>query len=97
MSSTSQPAPAARRSEPSSRWAPWWVYVLVIVPANIGKEGLLSAGTPWFVRGALTAAVVLGGIALVTAFFRMARGREQRPAHPSTEARNAPPDWTSEC
>jgi hypothetical protein len=57
-------------------WAPWWTYVLVIVPANIGKEQLLPADTAWLARGALTAAIVVAGIAVVTALYRV--GREVR-------------------
>jgi hypothetical protein len=60
----------------ASAWAPWWTYVLVIVPANLGKEQLLPSGIAWWARGALTAAVVVGGIALVTALYRA--GREVR-------------------
>lgn len=26
------------RFETESRWAPWWIYLLVIAPANVGKE-----------------------------------------------------------
>jgi hypothetical protein len=57
-------------------WAPWWVYVLVIVPANLVKEQLLPDDIAWFARGVSTAAVVVVGIALVTALYRA--GREVR-------------------
>ena len=70
MSSEFRSGLAAPPAERPSRWAPWWMYVLVIVPANIGKEALLPGDTQWLVRGALTAAVVVGGVALVTALFR---------------------------
>ena len=28
-------------AQQSRRWAPWWVYVLVIAPANLGKSSSL--------------------------------------------------------
>ena len=70
MSTDLQAASIGRSEE--SRWAPWWVYVLVIAPANLGKENLLSDDA-WLMRAALTAAIVLGGIALVTAVYRAGR------------------------
>jgi hypothetical protein len=42
---------------------------MTIVPANLGKEQLLG-NADWWVRTALTVAVVVGGIALVTAVYR---------------------------
>jgi hypothetical protein len=59
------------RTEPQSdRWAPWWVYVLVVAPANLGKQELLPGDAPWWLIAASTAAVVLAGIAVVTAVYR---------------------------
>jgi hypothetical protein len=59
------------RTEPQSyRWAPWWVYVLVIAPANLGKQELLSDDTAWWLAAASTPAVVVVGIAIVTAVYR---------------------------
>ena len=54
---------------PPRRWAPWWIYVLAIVPANLVKEQVLG-DADWWLRTALTATIVLGGIALVTAVYR---------------------------
>jgi hypothetical protein len=59
--------------EPGSRWAPWWVYALVIVPANLGKELVLPDDTGWWLRGTLTAAIVVAAIAAVTAIHRAVR------------------------
>jgi hypothetical protein len=63
----------ARSAHRSSRWAPWWIYVLLIAPANLGKEQLLPADTAWWIRASLTALIVVGGIALVTAVYRAGR------------------------
>jgi hypothetical protein len=54
----------------SGRWAPWWVYVLVIAPANLGKQELLSGNSPWWLTALSTAALVAVGIAVVTAVYR---------------------------
>jgi hypothetical protein len=64
-----QSAVASRPVERSSRWAPWWVYALVIVPANLGKEQFL-ADSHWSLRAVLTATIVVGGIAVITAIHR---------------------------
>jgi hypothetical protein len=61
----------------SARWAPWWVYVAVIAPANLGKEALLPGDLSWWVRTGLTAAVLVTGIAVVTAVSRSLRGGTQ--------------------
>ncbi|MGH3040090.1 MAG: hypothetical protein ACRDLZ_11970 [Gaiellaceae bacterium] len=60
-------------SNPPSRWAPWWVYVLVIAPANLGKQQLLPAGADWWLVTVSTALVVAAGIAVVTAVYRASR------------------------
>ncbi len=65
-----------RGVEHSNRFAPWWVYAVVLVPANLAKEQLLSADASWLLRGALTAAIIVGGIAIVTSLYRA--GRETR-------------------
>jgi hypothetical protein len=57
----------------ASRWAPWWIYVLVIAPANLGKELVLPEDAAWWLRGGLTAAIVVAGIAIVTAIHRATR------------------------
>jgi hypothetical protein len=54
----------------SGRWAPWWVYVLVIAPANLGKQELLSGNSPLWLTVVSTAALVVVGIAVVTAVYR---------------------------
>jgi hypothetical protein len=69
MSSSFESNAPARGGE-QSRWAPWWVYVAVIAPTNVGKEQFLAGSLAWWSRAALTAAIVVGGIALVTAIHR---------------------------
>ena len=61
-------------SNPPSRWAPWWVYVLVIAPANLSKQQLLPAGADWWLVALSTASVVAAGIAVVTVLYRASRG-----------------------
>jgi hypothetical protein len=73
MSSDVQTNVTARSADLSSRWAPWWVYVLLIAPANLGNEQLLPGDAAWWIRAGLTATIVVGGIALVTAVYRAAR------------------------
>ena len=53
--------------------APWWIYAVVIVPANLAKEQLLPGDAAWWLRGALTATIVVVGIAVVTALYRAGR------------------------
>jgi len=62
----------ARSTEAPGRWAPWWVYVVVIAPVNLSKEQLLDDAA-WPLRAALTVVVVAAGIALVTLIHRTGR------------------------
>jgi hypothetical protein len=73
MSTELQTDTAARSVDEPSGFAPWWIYVLVIVPANLAKEQLLSADAALPLRAALTAAIVVAGIAVVTALHRARR------------------------
>jgi hypothetical protein len=54
----------------SNRWAPWWVYVLIIAPANLGKQELLPGDASWWLAAVSTAAIVVVGIAVVTVVYR---------------------------
>jgi hypothetical protein len=73
MSSELQSGTSPRPAEAPSRWAPWWVYVVVIAPANMAKEQVLSGEVGWPVRAALTIAIVVAGLAVVTAVHRAGR------------------------
>lgn len=77
MNSDSSIETPSRHAERSSRWAPWWIYVLVIVPANLGKEQVLPDDTAWWLRAGLTATIVVAGIAVVTALYRAGHGRDR--------------------
>jgi hypothetical protein len=66
----------AQSAELTSRWAPWWAYVLAIVPANLAKELVLSDDAAWWLRPGLTAAIAIVGVVFVTAIYRA--GREDR-------------------
>lgn len=61
------------RQRAASRWAPWWVYVVVLVPANAIKQYALG-DAPVAVNVAATLALVAAGVAGITALYRMSRG-----------------------
>ena len=67
-----------RPASPSRQWAPWWLYVAVIAPANLAKEQLLPADAAWWLRASLTATILVGGLAAVTAVYRTTRSRTPR-------------------
>lgn len=69
-STTPQPSPArAPRGAPmtteSARWAPWYVYLVTIIPANLIKQQFV-ADTPIVVNLAATIALVALVVAVVT-------------------------------
>ena len=79
MSSDVQSSTSPGESESGNRWAPWWIYLVVIAPANIGKEQLLPAESAWWLRAVLTAILVAAGIAVVTAVYRAGRDPRRQP------------------
>ena len=56
----------------TGRWAPWWVYVVVLVPANALKQFALG-DAPVAVNVAATLALVAAGVVGITAIYRMSR------------------------
>jgi hypothetical protein len=64
-------------SEPSAQsavWAPWWLYVAIIVPTNWSMQQLLlPADATWWYRAAMTATSVVVNIAVITAIYRALR------------------------
>lgn len=57
------------------RWAPWWVYVLVIVPANLGKQRLLPEDASTALTAASTLVTIGGLFLLVTVVYRAMAGQ----------------------
>jgi hypothetical protein len=57
----------------TGRWAPWWVYVVVLVPANAIKQYALG-DAPVAVNVAATLALVAVGVVGITALYRTTRG-----------------------
>ncbi|WP_433796360.1 hypothetical protein [Actinoplanes sp. CA-252034] len=62
------------RKQPNGRWAPWWVYVVIIVGANYAKQYLIQ-DWPVIVNAAIT--IVLAGtlFLIITAVYRNRRRR----------------------
>jgi hypothetical protein len=73
MTSELHSGTSPRRAEAPSRWAPWWVYLIVIAPVNMAKEQLLAGEVGVPLRAALTVVLVAAGIALVTVVYRVSR------------------------
>ncbi|MFC4553873.1 hypothetical protein [Georgenia faecalis] len=70
MTETRRPSPI------SPQWAPWWIYLVVLLGANYLREGLFPTGhlpVPVAVVIALGQAAVL--FTLVTAIWRWTRPR----------------------
>jgi hypothetical protein len=66
------------------RWAPWWVYVVVLVPANIAKQAALG-DAPVGLNVALTVLLVAAGIVVVTALYRRFPPAGERPDVPDPD------------
>lgn len=62
-----------RTRNATGRWAPWWVYVVVLVPANALKQFALG-DAPVAVNVAATLALVAAGVVGITAIYRTSRG-----------------------
>jgi hypothetical protein len=54
----------------TGRWAPWWVYVVVIVGANVAKQQLIGGRVSDVANVAITLAVAGVLVALITALYR---------------------------
>lgn len=66
--------PTPNRTATSTKWAPWWVYLIVLLGANYLRAYLMPAGTlpePVIVAIALVQAAVL--FVIVTAIWRETR------------------------
>ncbi len=60
----------------SPAWAPWWIYVVVIVGANLLKQQLLQ-DQPVALNVAVTVVLVVVLFGLVTITFRALAGRRE--------------------
>lgn len=60
----------------SPAWAPWWIYVVVIVGANLLKQQLLQ-DQPVALNLAVTVVLVVVLFGLVTITFRALAGRRE--------------------
>jgi len=60
-----------------SRWAPWWVYVVIIVGANLAKQQLIEGRVPDIANVAITLAMVGVLFALITAVYRSISGQRR--------------------
>lgn len=61
--------------KPQQKHAPWWVYVIVVVGANLGRQQFMPEGTSWAVNAAATLVTIGVCIALVTVGYRFVAGR----------------------
>lgn len=52
------------------RYPPWWVYVLVIVPANLAVKAVLPEDADFLVNGLSTVVVIAGLYWFITAVYR---------------------------
>jgi len=59
------------------KWAPWWIYVIVIVGCNLLKQQLLN-GYPAALNIAVTVVLVAGLFVGITAVYRSVFGANQR-------------------
>ena len=61
-------------TEQPNKWAPWWVYVVIIAVANFAKQRLLE-DAPIAANLGVTAVLVGGLIAAITAVYRISADR----------------------
>lgn len=54
------------------RYPPWWVYVLVIVPANLAVTSVLPDDANFLTNGLCTVVVIAGLYWFITAVYRRA-------------------------
>ncbi len=63
--------PGSQQSRESSRWAPWWVYLIVILGGNYLRQATMPVGTvPEWAVGLIVAAISATLFVLVTAVHR---------------------------
>ncbi|WP_020657378.1 hypothetical protein [Amycolatopsis benzoatilytica] len=67
----------AEKNENEGKWAPWYVYVVLIVGANLLKQKLIE-GVPAIANIAITLVLVAALIVGITAVYRAMTGGRQR-------------------
>jgi hypothetical protein len=77
----------ADRRTTSSRWAPWWIYVIVAIAGNQVKQQLVPDDTPLALMVLITAATVAALLALVTSIYRAMASPHDRGPNRSGSAR----------
>lgn len=79
MTEPQHPNPASNQAEPSQKWAPWWIYLIVLLGANYARSAVLpgdSLPLPATVAIAVGQAAVL--FAIITAIWRAIRRGKNR-------------------
>ena len=60
------------------KWAPWWIYAILIAGSNMIKQALVPDEIPAWANGAITV-VLIGGLFLgITAVYRTMHSAKQR-------------------
>ncbi|HEY7196276.1 MAG TPA: hypothetical protein VH306_03750 [Gaiellaceae bacterium] len=54
----------------NSRWAPWWLYVIVIFPISWNVQQWVAGDAPWWYHLALAVGVIVANVAIITAIHR---------------------------
>ncbi|GAA1487432.1 hypothetical protein [Brachybacterium sacelli] len=78
MTDPQRPAPTSNQPETSQKWAPWWIYLIVLLGANYLRALVLpgdSLPLPATVAIAVGQAAVL--FVIVTAIWRLTRRGEE--------------------
>lgn len=78
MTDPARPDPTPNKPKPSGRWAPWWIYLIVLLGANYLRNFLLpgdSLPAPAIFVIAIGQAAVL--FVIITAIWRATRRGER--------------------
>ncbi|MET8121378.1 hypothetical protein [Micromonospora sp. NPDC005291] len=61
----------------NSKWAPWWVYLVVILGCNYGKQYLVQ-DLPVAVNAAITVVLVGALFLVITVVYRLIQGADRQ-------------------
>lgn len=71
-----KPATPLEQHREQSKWAPWWVYLIVILGANYLRQAIMPAGTvPEQAVVLIVAAISVALFVIITAVHRATRRR----------------------